>query len=291
MSTTTSGACATEHLRSRFTGKERDTESGNDYFGARYYASSMGRFLNPDWSDGPDTIPYAKYGDPQTLNLYTYAGNNPLRNIDPDGHDCIYFSSAGNASVKSGDCFSDTDSGIYVNGTITSLNYNSNSSSWSFSYNSYDNGNLGTGTIANAPAPGPEPRMDEGAVTDDSGAQLLALSGAGRGLQIFRLLASALQGAKSESALVPPAYANTPGGFVNWLKNLSHDGTKLNTTQADAIVAQARQLGVDVRLDPPHPGTSWDVPHLNIGREGQVHLEVPEGYSNSTIPQGSTSRP
>ena len=38
---------ATEHL---FTGKERDTESGNDYFGARYYASSMGRFISPDWS-------------------------------------------------------------------------------------------------------------------------------------------------------------------------------------------------------------------------------------------------
>ncbi len=35
-------------LQSRFTGKERDTESGNDYFGARYYASSMGRFLPPD---------------------------------------------------------------------------------------------------------------------------------------------------------------------------------------------------------------------------------------------------
>jgi hypothetical protein len=32
------------------TGKERDTESGNDYFGARYYASSMGRWLSPDWS-------------------------------------------------------------------------------------------------------------------------------------------------------------------------------------------------------------------------------------------------
>jgi RHS repeat-associated protein len=40
-----SESCAptpTEHL---FTGKERDTESGNDYFGARYYANSMGRFM------------------------------------------------------------------------------------------------------------------------------------------------------------------------------------------------------------------------------------------------------
>ena len=33
----------------RFTGKERDTESGNDYFGARYYASTMGRFLSAGW--------------------------------------------------------------------------------------------------------------------------------------------------------------------------------------------------------------------------------------------------
>ena len=31
---------------SRYTGKERDAESGNDYFGARYYASSMGRFMS-----------------------------------------------------------------------------------------------------------------------------------------------------------------------------------------------------------------------------------------------------
>ena len=31
-----------------FTGKERDSESGNDYFGARYYAASMGRFMSPD---------------------------------------------------------------------------------------------------------------------------------------------------------------------------------------------------------------------------------------------------
>ena len=38
-----------------FTGKERDTESGLDYFGARYYTSSMGRFMSPD--DGSDWKP------------------------------------------------------------------------------------------------------------------------------------------------------------------------------------------------------------------------------------------
>jgi RHS repeat-associated protein len=67
----------TEHL---FTGKERDAESGNDYFGARYYASSMGRFMSPDEAFA-DQHP----GDPQTWNLYMYARNNPLHNIDPTG--------------------------------------------------------------------------------------------------------------------------------------------------------------------------------------------------------------
>jgi RHS repeat-associated protein len=74
---------ATEH---HFTGKERDTESGNDYFGARYYASSMGRFLSPDWSAKVMPVPYAKLDNPQSLNLYAYVGNNPLNRTDPTGH-------------------------------------------------------------------------------------------------------------------------------------------------------------------------------------------------------------
>jgi len=68
------------------TGKERDSESGNDYFGARYYASSMGRFMSPDWSAKVAPVPYAKLDNPQTLNLYAYVGNNPLRYVDADGH-------------------------------------------------------------------------------------------------------------------------------------------------------------------------------------------------------------
>lgn len=73
----------TEH---HFTGKERDTESGNDYFGARYYSSAMGRFMSPDWSAQEEPVPYAKLDDPQTLNLYSYVGNNPLARVDADGH-------------------------------------------------------------------------------------------------------------------------------------------------------------------------------------------------------------
>jgi RHS repeat-associated protein len=63
-----------------FTGKERDAESGNDYFGARYYASSMGRWMSPD-------KPFADQhtSNPQSWNLYEYGRNNPLKNVDLNG--------------------------------------------------------------------------------------------------------------------------------------------------------------------------------------------------------------
>ncbi len=70
----------------KFTGKERDTESGLDNFGARYDASNLGRFMTPDWAAKPATVPYAKFGDPQTLNLYAYTENGPVNNVDADGH-------------------------------------------------------------------------------------------------------------------------------------------------------------------------------------------------------------
>jgi RHS repeat-associated protein len=71
--------------QSIFTGKERDAESGNDYFGARYYASTMGRFMSPDWSAKVQPVPYAKLGDPQSLNLYVYVLNNPLSHVTQMG--------------------------------------------------------------------------------------------------------------------------------------------------------------------------------------------------------------
>ena len=70
-----------------FTGKLHDNESQLDYFQARYYSSNMGRFLSPDWSAKEEPVPYAKLDNPQTLNLYTYVVNNPLRFVDADGHE------------------------------------------------------------------------------------------------------------------------------------------------------------------------------------------------------------
>jgi len=67
----------------RFTGKERDQESGLDYFGARYFGSALGRFTSPDeiFADQDER-------DPQSWNLYSYVRNNPLRNVDLDGRAC-----------------------------------------------------------------------------------------------------------------------------------------------------------------------------------------------------------
>jgi RHS repeat-associated protein len=70
----------------KFTGKERDSESNLDMFGARYYASTMGRFITPDWSSAPMAVPYAVPGNPQSLNLYGYTKNNPTTLTDPNGH-------------------------------------------------------------------------------------------------------------------------------------------------------------------------------------------------------------
>ena len=66
-------------VRQKFTSKERDTETGLDYFGARYLSSGQGRFTSPDSYAG-------SLFNPQSLNLYLYVGNNPLRFIDPTGH-------------------------------------------------------------------------------------------------------------------------------------------------------------------------------------------------------------
>ena len=81
-------ACSPDNTSNhyRFTGKERDAETGIDYFGARHYSSRMGRFMTPDWDAGPTTVPYAHLDNPQTLNLYSYVDNNPINGIDLDGH-------------------------------------------------------------------------------------------------------------------------------------------------------------------------------------------------------------
>jgi RHS repeat-associated protein len=85
----------------KFTGKERDAESSLDYFGARHYTSTMGRFMSADRynamltrhnleagglpSEAAEIFLYGYIDNPQNWNQYAYVRNNPLNFVDPTG--------------------------------------------------------------------------------------------------------------------------------------------------------------------------------------------------------------
>ena len=74
-----------DEVTCRFSGKERDVETGLDYFGARYFSGAQGRFTSPD----PLGANLLRVLNPQRWNMYAYAVNNPLLYTDPDGRDAV----------------------------------------------------------------------------------------------------------------------------------------------------------------------------------------------------------
>lgn len=80
----------TSHNTHQYTGHERDRETKLDYMLARYYEPGVGRFISTD--------PVAKLGrnllSPQRWNRYTYALNNPIKFLDPDGRDVTLYGAA-----------------------------------------------------------------------------------------------------------------------------------------------------------------------------------------------------
>jgi RHS repeat-associated protein len=143
---------------SRFTGKERDAESGNDYFGARYYASSMARFMSPD--DGSDQFT----SSPQSWNLYSYARNNPVTNTDADGNACVVQTRTSDTTesvsvASQGTCdgvsVGDGQSATYVNGNVnlSDIHAGADGHSVDIGFTSYDGQSSGVQNSGGAPMP------------------------------------------------------------------------------------------------------------------------------------------
>lgn len=114
-------------VRQQFTSKERDNETGLDYFGARYYSSTQGRFTSVD----PENAG-ANPSDPQSWNGYAYARNNPLVYTDPEGRDyrvcspdtkeCVTYTDKEFDQLKSGgppDGYTFKNGNIYYKGDLT----------------------------------------------------------------------------------------------------------------------------------------------------------------------------
>jgi RHS repeat-associated protein len=93
---TVAGYSTADGVRQKFTDKERDNESGLDYFGARYYASMQGRFTSVD----PVFVRLSRLNDPQRWNLYGHARENPIKYLDPDGRDLVPTNDQSAAQLK-----------------------------------------------------------------------------------------------------------------------------------------------------------------------------------------------
>ncbi len=94
----------------KFTGKERDAETGLDYMDFRYYGGAQGRFMSPD-----PFMASANVADPQSWNRYVYARNNPLRYNDPLG---LYPSPAYNCSDTQSSCLNDEQRRVLENSSV-----------------------------------------------------------------------------------------------------------------------------------------------------------------------------
>jgi len=123
------GYSALVNVPMMFTGKERDAETGLDYFGARYFSGAQGRFMSPD-------EPFADQdpANPRSWNLYGYVRNNPLIFGDPDGRECVKTADGSSADDgKGGGC---SAAGVDANGNIQPLQVtvNGNGEPSSFSH-------------------------------------------------------------------------------------------------------------------------------------------------------------
>ncbi len=265
-----------EGTGSRYTGKERDSESGNDYFGARYYASTMGRFMSPDFTgddDGPpEPVPYADLTDPQSLNLYGYVQNNPLSRFDSEGHDCVNGSNASSGSIlvqTTSDSSACASGFTYVNGTVDPNSVTYNNGQLGFNISNYSDGSGTAGSVTMTVGNQADPDTLAAGVFGPASASTWS-NGAG-GVNAAGKLALNL------------------GGFVFPLEGLAVDllsGTTPSGTQAAGISRKPGTLGMRKGTDAlrREDNIAKDIAKkLNLGADGEevVHGLLQEGSQDA----------
>jgi RHS repeat-associated protein len=85
-----------DSTRQKFTAYERDTETDLDFAQARYYAKNLGRFNSPD----PIMLSPQRMVNPQMINLYVYAVNNPFSYIDSNGQENVQLGEDSEKKIK-----------------------------------------------------------------------------------------------------------------------------------------------------------------------------------------------
>jgi RHS repeat-associated protein len=227
----------------KFTGKERDAETGLDYFGARYMSSAQGRFTSPD----PVFASAAHLTDPQMWNEYAYVRNNPLKLTDPTGLD-FYTTCA--HTKDNGDTCQQVQNGsakVWVQGTSDS------------------NGNFTANRIAND-ANGNLVDINHGNAAysgsfDETGVHFTAGGATSAGQFIDGSAQTNVQGSGAFQGMTG-MFNSDCGGSCQARGSLWGDTTALSAAMSDGRINQQSKFGtvIDLLSGAHSPGTQWKDP-------------------------------
>jgi RHS repeat-associated protein len=255
----------------KFEGKERDTETQNDDFGARYYTWRFGRWLSADWSSVPVAVPYANLTNPQTLNLYAMVSDDPESFADLDGHQY------GRLEVQDDDNINEAESAYagFVRGAEQAAQERKNQQSTT-SANAPTNAEVGHGSELHSAAP---TLFASTNLVDNFGGQQGSSSGSASGLDyktgvphatgdLLDVLVCTQRCAGDVNATVTSTHEKLPNGKhgpgTPHAKGEAADLRVPKGKESEVLQCAAScgaKFGLNERLHPSGPGV---LPHVHI---------------------------
>lgn len=239
-------------------------DEGREHAGARYYNPTLQRFMSEDPERGK-------------ANLFSYGGNNPVSNTDLSGMDFNEDSGGGGYDSSGGGTSFDAFTllqfifslfGQGPSASPTPPNFTAFQNQMKFGR---DFGTAGIDDF-NVYSQGHVIRVQE---DDDEGPE------SDYGWAEGQIRENVETARTLDEEMSRPGWAHDDRGFLTWLLSLERsDAAPLPTRQVDAIVREARRLGLTVRPPETHdPPNKWTRLHINIkGRTANAHVLVPSGY-------------